>query len=127
WRGRSESCWIRKRGTRMQSSPKICEPYDQGIQSSENMNKPTDACRILYVEDDPTSSRLVKMIAEKEGYAVALAGNEREFTKLVAEDPPGLFLIDLTLPDASGLDLLGRMREKYPAIPAIVVTASDSI
>jgi len=90
-------------------------------------SKSGESLRLLYVEDDPTSSRLVKMIAEKEGYAVALATNEKECMKLVAEDPPALFLLDLTLPDVSGLDLMSRLREKHPAIPAIVVTASDSI
>jgi DNA-binding NtrC family response regulator len=83
--------------------------------------------RILYVEDDATSARLVKMIAEKEGYTVTHVPNEKECWKAVAEDLPGIFFIDLTLPDVSGLDLLARLREKHPAIPAIVVTASDSI
>jgi DNA-binding NtrC family response regulator len=83
--------------------------------------------RILYVEDDPTSARLVKMIAEKEGYALLHAPTEKECQKIVAEDPPGLFLIDLNLPDVSGLDLLARLKEKHPTIPAIVVTASDAI
>jgi DNA-binding NtrC family response regulator len=90
-------------------------------------SKPGEAVRILYVEDDSTSARLVRMIAEKEGYAFAHAATEKECMKLVAEDPPGLFLIDLTLPDVSGLDLMSRLREKFPAVPAIVVTASDSI
>jgi DNA-binding NtrC family response regulator len=111
----------------MQSSPKICEPTAHALECSEMSAKSGEPCRILYVEDDPTSARLVKMIAEKEGYTVALAANERECMKLLAEEPPGLFLIDLTLPDTSGLDLMSRLREKHPAIPAIVVTASDSI
>jgi DNA-binding NtrC family response regulator len=82
--------------------------------------------RILYVEDDATSARLVKTIAEKEGYAVALATSQRECLKLIAEDPPGLLLIDLTLPDVAGLDLLAQLRQSHPGIPAIIVTASDS-
>ncbi|HLY11936.1 MAG TPA: sigma-54 dependent transcriptional regulator [Planctomycetota bacterium] len=89
--------------------------------------KNADPLRLLYVEDDPTSARLVKMIAEKEGYAVALAASEKECLKITGEDPPALFLLDLTLPDASGLDLMSRLKEKHPSIPAIVVTASDSI
>ncbi|HVR86660.1 MAG TPA: sigma-54 dependent transcriptional regulator [Planctomycetota bacterium] len=90
-------------------------------------SKNGEPLRVLYVEDDPTSARLVKMIAEKEGYAVALAASERECMKAIAEDLPGLFLLDLTLPDGSGLDLMSRLKEKHPSIPAIVVTASDSI
>ncbi len=86
----------------------------------------TEPVRLLYVEDDPTSARLVKAIAEKEGYAVALAASQRECLKAIAEDPPGLLLIDLTLPDVTGLDLLAKIRESHPGIPAIIVTASDS-
>jgi DNA-binding NtrC family response regulator len=89
--------------------------------------KAGEPLRILYVEDDPTSARLVRAIAEKEGYAVSLATNQRECLKLIAEDPPGLLLIDLTLPDVAGLDLLARLRQSHPGIPAIIVTASDSI
>ncbi len=90
-------------------------------------SKPGDSGRILYVEDDPTSARLVKAIAEREGYAITLAANHRECMKAVAEDPPGLLLIDLTLPEVGGLDLLARLRESHPGIPAIIVTASDSV
>jgi two-component system response regulator HydG len=90
-------------------------------------SKNGEPLRILYVEDDPTSARLVKMIAEKEGYAVTLAASEKECMKSVAEEPQGLFLLDLTLPDVAGLDLMSRLKEKHPSIPAIVVTASDSI
>jgi DNA-binding NtrC family response regulator len=86
-----------------------------------------DPVRILYVEDDLTSARLVKAIAEKEGYVVALATSQRECLKMIAEDPPGLLLIDLTLPDAAGLDLLARVRQSHPGIPAVIVTASDSV
>src|SRR6185295_18006717 len=87
--------------------------------------KATDAVRILYVEDDATSAKLVQTIAEKEGYVVTHAPNERECWRAVAEDVPGLFRIDLTLPDGSGLDLMSKLREKHPTVPAIVVTASD--
>jgi DNA-binding NtrC family response regulator len=112
----------------MTPGDKICEPGSHGIESPRvAAPKSADPVRILYVEDDATSARLVKMIAEKEGYSVTHAANERECMKFVAEELPGLFLIDLTLPDVQGLDLMARLREKHPAIPAIVVTASDSI
>ncbi len=83
--------------------------------------------RIVYVEDDPATGRLVKAIAEKEGYTLRVMSSGREFLKAVQGDPPDLCLIDLSLPDASGLDLLGQLRRSNPAVPAIVVTASDSV
>jgi DNA-binding NtrC family response regulator len=83
--------------------------------------------RLLYVEDDPVSAKLVKAIAEKEGYSIELASTEKDFWRALGDDLPDLLLVDLGLPDASGLDLLGRMQEKHPDLPAIVVTASDSV
>src|SRR5205809_917203 len=103
----------------MSSGRPIGETGSHGIEFSRATGRSGELMRILYVEDDPTSARLVKVIAEKEGYAVTLAANEKECLKLVAEEAPDLFLIDLTLPDGSGLDLMARLREKHPTIPAI--------
>jgi two-component system response regulator HydG len=83
--------------------------------------------RILYVEDDPTSARLVKVLAEREGYVIDIVTTAGQCLKSISEDPPSLLLVDLTLPDGSGLDLLQKVREHGNDIPAIIVTASDSL
>ncbi len=101
---------------------KVAEPASERVRFSD-----MSPGRILYVEDDPTSSRLVKAIAEKEGYEIALAASEKDCLRLIAEEEPGLFLIDINIPDASGLDLLKKLREQHPAVPAVIVTASDDI
>jgi DNA-binding NtrC family response regulator len=111
----------------MNSNSGVCEPGSPDIELMGMGGRSPDSVRILYVEDDAASARLVKAIAEKEGYSIDLVATEKECLKAVADDPPDLLLIDLTLPDASGLDLLQKIREKQPAIPAIIVTASDSI
>ncbi len=85
------------------------------------------AIRILYVEDDVASGRLVKSIAEKEGYIVDVVTTGRESLKALSGAPPDLILTDLNLPDTSGLELLPKLREKLPEAPVIVVTASESI
>ena len=87
----------------------------------------TKRATILYVEDDPTSARIAQTIVEKEGYRIALAGTSRECRKILAEDCPDVIMIDLTLPDASGLDILEKVHEQQPDLPKLVVTASDSI
>jgi DNA-binding response OmpR family regulator len=67
------------------------------------------AVNILYAEDDPASGRLVKSIASTEGYSVMVVPTGAEFLKAL-DDKPDLILLDLHLPDASGLDLLDRER-----------------
>ena len=111
----------------MSMTSKVCESGPDEIRLPGMGGRSPDAVRILYVEDDATSARLVKAIAEKEGYSIDLVATEKDCLKSVSDDPPDLFLIDLTLPDASGLDLLQKLRDKHPKIPAVIVTASDSI
>ncbi len=85
------------------------------------------SARILYVEDDVATGRLVKAIAEKEGYSLRIIPSGKDFLRQVSEDPPELCLIDLGLPDANGLELLERIRKDQPGLPAIVVTGSDAV
>jgi DNA-binding NtrC family response regulator len=82
---------------------------------------------ILYAEDDSVSGRLVKSIAESEGYSVTVAPTGEEFLALLAREKPDLILLDIELPDISGLDLLPRCRSRYPNIPVIVATASHLV
>ena len=104
---------------------KVSDPARIVIESQNRMTpKNTEAVRILHVEDDPVSGRLVKAIAEKEGFVLDVVGTERECWKAISEDPPQLFLLDLSLPDGSGLELLSKLREKPhpragPAWPAV--------
>ncbi len=112
----------------MTTPNKVSDPAPHAVESPDRMpTRNAEAVRILYVEDDAISGRLVKAIAEKEGFTLEVVGTERDCWKSVSEDPPQLFLLDLSLPDGSGLDLLTKLREKHPDTPAIVVTASDSI
>ncbi|HEX9263493.1 MAG TPA: sigma-54 dependent transcriptional regulator [Candidatus Binatia bacterium] len=85
------------------------------------------AVSILYAEDDPASGRLVRSIAETEGYAVTVVPSGQEFLRLLSSDRPDLVLLDLHLPDASGLDLLAKSRAWYADVPVIVATASNSV
>jgi DNA-binding response OmpR family regulator len=82
---------------------------------------------ILYVEDDLASGRLAQSIVEREGYAINVVSTGQEFLKTLAENKPDLILVDLHLHDAPALDLLARSRFRYPDVPVIVVTASNTV
>jgi DNA-binding NtrC family response regulator len=92
-----------------------------------NDNGEKSAAEILYVEDDSASGRLVRSIVEREGYRIRVVSSGQEFLKVLAENKPDLVLLDLHLPDASGLDLLAKSRFRYPDVPAIMITASNDV
>lgn len=83
--------------------------------------------RILYAEDDWSSGRLVKAIAEGEGHDIRIVSTGDEFLQALSRDTADLILLDLHLPDRSGLELLARSRALYPDLPVIMVTASDQV
>ena len=89
-------------------------------------DKQTSA-HILYAEDDLASGKLVQRIGESEGYFVKFISTGQEFLRVLPLEKPDLVLLDLHLPDFSGLDLLEKVRGRLPETPVIVVTASNSV
>jgi CheY-like chemotaxis protein len=75
------------------------------------------AARILYVEDDPPSGRLVKSIAETAGYAVDVVTTGSEFLTSLTTNKPDLLLVDLHLPDASGDGTPGEGASATAGVP----------
>jgi twitching motility protein PilT len=90
-------------------------------------DSPTLPARILYAEDDATSVALVRALLLKEGHEVASVATGQECIRLFREAPPDLCLLDLALPDVSGLDLLRQLRRERPEVPIVIVTASNSV
>lgn len=90
-------------------------------------NRNRAAVHILYAEDDPPSGRLVQSIAESEGYSIKVVTTGQGFLAALTDEKPDLLLLDLNLPDSSGLELLPKARVRLPGAPVIVVTASDSV
>lgn len=79
--------------------------------------------RILIVEDDPTLGQATTRGLELEGFAVDLrTGGEGANAALVAQQFDAIVL-DLTLPDASGEELLRAWRERADYTPVLVLTA----
>ncbi|HEX9145494.1 MAG TPA: sigma-54 dependent transcriptional regulator [Candidatus Binatia bacterium] len=90
-------------------------------------NRSRAAVHILYAEDDPPSGRLVQSIAESEGYSITIVTSGQEFLAALSDEKPEVVLLDLNLPDVSGLELLPKARFRLPGAPVVVVTASDSV
>lgn len=86
----------------------------------------TDApVRILLVEDNPGDARLLRFTleeAESLRFELVHAARLSEALDAVRADPADVVLLDLSLPDAHGMETVTRMLDAAPAVPIIVLT-----
>ncbi len=82
--------------------------------------------RILVVEDDPKSSRLIKDILELRRYVVIEAGNGLSAMRIINDHIPDLIFMDMNLPGMDGMTLtrLIKTSSKTANIPVIALTAA---
>ena len=80
---------------------------------------------ILVVEDDPSISELLQLYLSREGYRVIASVEGGPVPDLVREERPTLVVLDLMLPDTSGLQVLKALRT-FSTVPVIVLTAKDA-
>jgi len=88
--------------------------------------------RLLIVDDNEMNRDMLARRLERKGYVVGLAENAQELLQRVKQDAVDLVLLDIEMPEISGLDALQKLRECYSAaeLPIIMVTAktqSDDI
>jgi two-component system, OmpR family, response regulator RegX3 len=81
--------------------------------------------RILVVEDEESLADTVRYNLEREGYAVAVASDGRRALERFRSESPSLVILDLMLPEISGLDVCRQIRQ-ISTVPIIMVTAKDS-
>lgn len=80
--------------------------------------------KILLLEDDKALSRGICLALESETLAVTPVFDLRSARTALTEETFSLLILDVNLPDGSGLDLLSRLREDS-AVPVILLTAND--
>jgi two-component system cell cycle response regulator DivK len=84
-----------------------------------------DAKRILIVEDNELNMKLLNDVLEAYGYEVIQAREGRTALPLASQHQPDLILMDIQLPDISGLEAVRQLKEDEATrtIPIIAVTA----
>ncbi len=82
---------------------------------------------ILIVEDDPDLLALMEMILSESGRRVRTAPEGRAALARVAEEMPGLILLDMRMPGMNGWDFARELRARHrSACPIVVVTAAEN-
>lgn len=80
---------------------------------------------VLIVEDNPLNMRLFSDILEVSGYRVLKCVDGRTVNRLAIEEQPDLIIMDIQLPEVSGLDITRWLKddERTREIPVLAVTA----
>ncbi|SMO93114.1 response regulator [Paracoccus laeviglucosivorans] len=78
---------------------------------------------ILIVDDDPEIRNLLRRYLEGQGFRVSTAADRRECESRVADSSPDLIVLDVMLPDGSGLDICRSLHEHRPDLRVILLTA----
>ena len=83
--------------------------------------------RILIVDDEENIGRSLRLILEREGYAIAVCRSAAEFRKHPDAERADVFLFDMRLPDGSGIDLLRSVRQNGNPAPAVMISGHGTI
>lgn len=78
---------------------------------------------VFLLEDDSGISGLVKVALEMNGTTTSVFSTLKEFSAATEEKQPDVALLDIMLPDGSGLEALRRVKSKYPDTYCIMLTA----
>ncbi|MBK8020354.1 MAG: response regulator [Chloroflexi bacterium] len=84
--------------------------------------------KVLIVEDDQTSIRLLRILLEEVyGYALEFSRTGTDALTLAAANPPDLFLVDYRLNDIDGITLIRKLRamDQFKETPIVMASGMD--
>ena len=79
--------------------------------------------RVLISGEDNTIGELVTCALEMSNIETECYPTIAEFWDAVEKDPPAAALLDIMLPDGNGLDVLAKLKQKYPMVGVILLSA----
>jgi two-component system, NtrC family, response regulator PilR len=83
-------------------------------------------CRILVVDDEESIREFFEIMLKREGYEVVTAANGVEGLEKLKKSSFDLVISDIQMPEMSGIELLGKVKEADPEMPMVMITAFGS-
>lgn len=80
--------------------------------------------RILVVDDEPQVGEVLSDLLGEFGYVVKVAVRGAEALRIVPVFQPDAVLLDLQMPEMSGVEVLNHLRRDHPLLPVIMVTGN---
>jgi DNA-binding NtrC family response regulator len=85
------------------------------------------AVEILVLDDDPDTCEILKYLLEKEGFRVTVQTSPTQALVLLAKQQFHILILDLRMPEMSGIDVLNAVREKDDDLAIIILTGYPSV
>jgi DNA-binding NtrC family response regulator len=83
--------------------------------------------KIVVIDDERPVLLTLEALLKRHGFSVQLAATASAGLGLIEKFEPDLVLQDLGLPDAPGLETLGKIKQSHPDVVVIIITAQDSL
>lgn len=83
--------------------------------------------RVLIVDDDPDILKIVSAFLELENFQIFTAQSISEAKRIFQRESPDLIILDIMLPDESGLEWLKELKRFTPLTPVLLLTAKSSV
>ena len=83
--------------------------------------------RALVVDDEPALGDLLSTVLRYEGWTVVTAQTGQAAVRAARASAPDVVVLDVMLPDLSGLEVLRRIRAQHPRVPVLFLTAKDAV
>lgn len=82
---------------------------------------------ILVVDDEAVLAEMISMALRYEGWNIRTAADGASALAAAREARPDAVVLDVMLPDISGLEVLAALREQHPELPVLLLTAKDAV
>src|SRR3984885_5798138 len=112
---------------RLTCAPLPAKAHPSGSNSPPRGKRFMSKGSILVVDDESEIREGLELLLTMEGYGVSSAETGEAGLALLEDRPFDLLLLDVSLPDRNGLDLLREIRRRDPQLPVILITAYGSI
>lgn len=94
---------------------------------AEKRGKEMNIPSIMVIDDDPNLRKTLADILRHKGYATVSASNGMEGLASMQQNPVNLALIDIGLPDISGVEVLKRIKADFPTTEVIILTGNATL
>ena len=86
-----------------------------------------DKAVVYVVDDDPSVRKALERLLRSAGYNAMTFASAPEFLDFTCPDRPGCLILDIKMPQLSGLDLQERLSEKGLSLPIIFITGHGTV